>query len=272
LTPASTISLSKIVLPGYQPRRYFDPEAMQSLVESVQQDGILQAILVRPLKGQYELIAGERRYHAAKTVGLTEIPALVRDLSDVKVHQYRLTENLQREDLNPLEEMEGVLAFLQLKLDRDQESVISLFNQLANAKRGFTDNVVRKEEQDLIEGIFNQVGRFSVESFRTHRLPLLKMPEEIKEALRKGQIHYTNAKEITKLKETSARKQLLEASIEQKLSLKQIRQWIKDLQSSSNQQTSDELAERFRSTYLNAKSETFRPQRRIIPLRFKVSK
>lgn len=251
LTSPSTIPLDQIILPEEQPRRYFDPEAMQSLVESVQEEGILQPILVRPLNGQYELIAGERRYRAAIQANLTEIPAVVRDLSDLKAQQYRLTENLQREDLNPIEETEGILAFLQLKLERDRQGVISLLNQLANVKRGLTGNVVSKEEEELIEAFFSKLGRFSVESFRTHRLPLLKLPEEIQEALGKGEIQYTKAKEIAKVKEEEERNQLLETSIEEKLSLKEIRERIKAIQSS--EKATDPLAERLNHAYQKAR-------------------
>jgi ParB family chromosome partitioning protein len=247
-TNPTTVPLAKIVLPQYQPRRYFDPEAMQSLIESVQQEGILQPILVRPLAGKYELIAGERRYRAAQQIGLTDLPAVVRDLSDEQAKQCTLIENLQREDLNPLEETEGILAFLQLKLERDREEVISLLNQLANYKRGITDNVVREADQQIIEGIFSQLGRFSVESFRTHRLPLLKLPAEIQEALLVGQIQYTKAREIAKIKDPSARQELLAVAIEDGLSIKQIRQRIKELQSPKQSET-DGLANQLSQTY-----------------------
>ncbi len=251
-TAPTAIPLAKITLPDHQPRRYFDPDAMQSLVQSVKQEGILQPVLVRPVADKYELIAGERRYRAATTLGLSEIPALVRELSDEQAQQYALTENLQREDLNPLEETEGVLALLQLRLGRDREAVISLLNQLANTKRGITDNVVRNGEQQIIEAIFTGLGRFSAESFRTHRLPLLNMPEEIQGALGTGLIQYTKAKEIAKIKDPSVGKKLLEETIQEGLSLKEIRQRIKALQP-SEPSTTNTLEERLSNTYQKAR-------------------
>jgi ParB family transcriptional regulator, chromosome partitioning protein len=77
---------------------------------------------------------------------------------------------------------------LAIKLKTDREAVISLLNQIANAKRMLTDNVVRNEEQQIIREVFATIGRFSLESFRTHRLPLLNLPDDVREALRKGRI------------------------------------------------------------------------------------
>lgn len=223
----STVALDKITLPSTQPRRYFDPGAMQSLVDSVKKDGILQPLLVRPVGDKYELVAGERRYRAAQEVGLTEVPVTVRDMSDEQAVQYALTENLQREDLNPVEEVEGILQLLAIKLETDREAVISLLNKLAKVKRGLADNVVRPEEQQVVEEVFAAIGRLSPESFRTHRLPLLNLPGDILEALRSGLLEYTKAKEIAKLESESERTALLEEAVARSLSLSQIRERVK---------------------------------------------
>lgn len=223
----STVALDKIALPSTQPRRYFDKEAMQSLVESVKKDGILQPLLVRPVGDKYELVAGERRYRAAQEVGLTEVPVTVRSMSDEQAVQYALTENLQREDLNPVEEVEGILQLLAIKLGTDREAVISLLNKLSKVKRGLADNVVRPEEQQVVEEVFAAIGRLSPESFRTHRLPLLNLPGDILEALRSGRIEYTKAKEIAKLESESERTALLSEAVARSLSLSQIRERVK---------------------------------------------
>jgi ParB family chromosome partitioning protein len=241
-----TLPLTQIVCSPSQPRRYFDSQSLSSLKESIAREGILQPILVRPSGEKYELVVGERRYRAASELGLPEIPVTVRDLSDEQARQYALMENLQREDLNPVEETEGILELLAFKLNKDREGVISLLNQLANVKRGITDNVVRNEEQQIVERVFQDVGRFSAESFRTHRLPLLRLPEEILEALRQGQIEYTKAKAIDRVKEEDSRKQLLKEAISHSLSLSQIRERIKSFQST---QQKDELLSRLDITY-----------------------
>lgn len=93
---------------AYQPRRHFDPQLLQELADSLQAQGMIQPILVRPLGGGYEIIAGERRWRAAQLAGLSDIPAIVRDLDDQSVAAVSLIENIQRKDLNPLEEAEAL--------------------------------------------------------------------------------------------------------------------------------------------------------------------
>lgn len=246
----ATVPLDKITLPSTQPRRYFDPKAMQSLVESVKQDGILQPLLVRPVGDKYELVAGERRYKAAKSAELTEVPVTIRDLTNEQAVQYALTENLQREDLNPVEEVEGILQLLALKLGTDSSAAISLLNKRAKVQRGLADNVVRPEEQQIVEDVFTAIGRLSPESFRTHRLPLLNLPDDILSALRQGRIEYTKAKEIAKLELESEREKLLEEAIAQNLTLSQIRSQLKAFQPAAERES---LQSRLEDTYKQVK-------------------
>lgn len=92
-----------------QPRKDFDEQALSELAESIAQHGIIQPLLVRPLSdGTYQLVAGERRWRAARLAGLTEVPVVVRELSDSEAMEIALIENLQREDLNPIEESLGL--------------------------------------------------------------------------------------------------------------------------------------------------------------------
>ncbi len=231
------IKLDQISPPMFQPRRYFDEAAMAELTASVQQHGILQPILVRPLGDeQYELVTGERRYKAAKAVALREVPVVVRQMSDAEAMQYALLENLQREDLNPVEETEGILQLLELSLETDRSSVISLLNRMANQERNLTDNVIRKEEQEAISSVFQSVGRLSPESFRTNRLPLLNLPEDILEAIRHGQIEYTKAKALSKVKEAEAKDNTARRGDRQSLSLRSRRECIKAGQKPSHRE------------------------------------
>ena len=105
-----SVSVNQISLPPTQPRRYFDSEALKQLTESIKQHGILQPLLVRLVdEGKHELVAGERRYRAATEIGLKEVPVVIRELDDNAAFQLALIENLLREDLNPVEETEGIL-------------------------------------------------------------------------------------------------------------------------------------------------------------------
>lgn len=133
---------------------------MAQLTASIKENGILQPLLVRPVGDKYEVVAGERRLKAAQAVGLTEVPVTVRFLSDLQASEYALIENLQRQDLNPVEETEEILQLLMLNLNMDQSEVISLLNKMANKKRGLTDNVVSSEEE-VVEKTFKKVGRLS---------------------------------------------------------------------------------------------------------------
>jgi ParB family chromosome partitioning protein len=251
---AQFVPIDLISLPESQPRRYFDEAGMQQLTASVKDHGILQPIIVRPVGEKYEVVAGERRYRAALEAGLTEVPALVREMSDEQAVQYALVENLQREDLNPLEEVEGILQLLALKLKTDREGAISLLNQMANVKRGFTDNVVRNEEQQIVEEVFGTIGRLSPESFRTHRLPLLKLPDDIQSALRRGRIEYTKAKEIARIKEPEKRLDLLEKAIADEWSLSQIKEQVGLLTEKKSLDTVNPLSARLDATYKQIKT------------------
>lgn len=99
----SAISVDKIFPNRRQPRLYFDPEEMARMVESVRDNGILQPVIVRPVGDRYEIVAGERRWRAAREVGISDIPVVIKDVSREKAADIALIENLQRSDLNPME-------------------------------------------------------------------------------------------------------------------------------------------------------------------------
>jgi ParB family chromosome partitioning protein len=101
------VSLTSIVPSPLQPRKEFDREALQELIDSVRQHGIIQPLIVRQVGGRHELIAGERRWRAAQEAGLMQAPIIVRDATDIEVLELSLIENLQRADLNPIEEAQA---------------------------------------------------------------------------------------------------------------------------------------------------------------------
>jgi ParB family transcriptional regulator, chromosome partitioning protein len=101
------VELNSIVPSPLQPRKNFEPDALRELVDSIRQHGIIQPLIVRRVAGRHELIAGERRWRAAQELGLGEIPVIVRTATDLEVLELSLIENLQRTDLNPIEEAQG---------------------------------------------------------------------------------------------------------------------------------------------------------------------
>ena len=101
------ISLASIVPSGLQPRKDFARDPLQELIDSIRQHGIIQPLIVRQVGGRCELIAGERRWRAAQELGLAEVPVIIRTANDLEVLELSLIENLQRSDLNPIEEAQG---------------------------------------------------------------------------------------------------------------------------------------------------------------------
>ncbi len=244
LAPSSqTIALAQIVLPKQQPRRYFDPQKLAGLVESIKQHGILEPLLIRPLElNRYELVAGERRYRAAKEIGLLEVPIVIREMSDTDAFQVALIENLQREDLNPVEETEGILQLLALRLERSESEVISLLHRMLDEVKGkVPHNVMGNSETLAIQSVFDGIAAMDWKSFITNRLPLLKLPQDILSALRQGKLAYTKAQAIARIKDEPQRNQLLSNTISQNLSLTQIKEWIENSQSSKAESETSSL-------------------------------
>jgi ParB family chromosome partitioning protein len=163
------IKLSEIFADPDQPRRSFDEAALDELAASIAEHGILQPIVVTPQKDGYQIVAGERRYRAAKKAGLDKMPALVRTLTDQHKLELSLIENLQRRDLNPLE---TATAYLKL---RDQ------FNL-------------------TLDEIGQRVGGKSVSTV-SNTLRLLRLPESVREALLDGRMREGQARPLVNLDE-----------------------------------------------------------------------
>ena len=137
----NTISISDLSRNQYQPRQHFSEEKLEELANSIKKNGIIQPIAVRPNKseiGKYEIIAGERRWLAAQRAGLHEIPVTVLDLSDVESLEVAIVENIQRDDLNPIEEARGYKR-LNDEFKYDHESI----SKLMSKSRSHVSNTLR---------------------------------------------------------------------------------------------------------------------------------
>ena len=205
----------ELLKPGrHQPRVTFDAASLRELTESVKVHGVLQPILVRRLPEsprEFEIVAGERRWRAAQSAGLASVPVRVIELDDVSVRTVAMVENLQREDLNVLEEAEGYLDLLADRIGSDSElaayedkerphvGAIRLLRALNNRLAGNSkdDAVLRLEP--VVADVFNRVGRITWQSFVSHRLPLLSLPDELLDALRTGKLTYSKARAIGRL-------------------------------------------------------------------------
>ena len=144
-TPSSTLPLSQIESCQNQPRKSFDQEKLEELAESIRQHGVIQPLTVRKLaSGDYQIIAGERRWRAARLAGLEEIPAVVIEADDQKAMELAMIENLQREDLNPIEEAEGFRVLVEtygMTQEQAAERVGRSRSAVANALRLLDLNV-----------------------------------------------------------------------------------------------------------------------------------
>lgn len=245
-----------------QPRRYFSEENLEKLKMSLSKQGLLSPIIVRPLdSGQYQLVAGERRYRAARALGWKEIPVKIMELDEQGANQVALMENLQREDLNPLEQTEGILALLEMRLERSQSEIIKLFYRLHNEHTGkvSTKNVFGSPIHRDIESIFSELGHLDWISFVVSRLPLLNLPLDLLTVLRQGKIAYTKAKAISKLKEEKVRQQFMTEAIEKKLSLKEINERIKILTTPIKTDVTTELTPQNRWKHIYEKVNKVKP-------------
>ncbi len=189
------IKLSEIVPNPDQPRRHFDEEALEELAESIREHGVLQPIVVVAEHGSFGLVAGERRWRAAERAGLTKIPALVRTLSDQHKLELALIENLQREDLNP---METATAYLKLKTQ---------FNM-------------------NYEDIGKRVGGRSSGSISNY-MRLLQLPEFAKAAVAEGKISEGHARQILALiGDEAAQRDLMKRIIDDGWSVRKAEQYV----------------------------------------------
>ena len=166
-----TLNISELEPNRDQPRKDFDEEALSQLSDSIRQHGLIQPILVRPiLGGGYQIVAGERRYRACQLAGITEVPVTIRDLTDKETMEVALIENLQRENLNPIEEAEGYRALMD--------------------EHGLT-----QEEVSEVVG----KSRPTV----ANSLRLLKLPEEVSQMVSEGTISSGHARALLSFEDES---------------------------------------------------------------------
>ncbi|MFQ5786981.1 MAG: ParB/RepB/Spo0J family partition protein [Thermodesulfobacteriota bacterium] len=201
-------SIDQIKPNSFQPRKDFNENAIDELATSIQEKGILQPLVVRKSGNNYEIIAGERRWRAAQKAGLTKVPIILKDASDSEVLELALIENLQREDLNPIEE---AIAYDQL---------IGEF--------GLTH-----------EDISKRIGK--ERSTITNQIRLLKLPAQVKQALKDGEITAGHARAILSINSHTKAIEILELIKRNKLSVRQTEKIIQNLanKKEENKKSSD---------------------------------
>ncbi len=186
--PPRTLPVDEVVPNPDQPRKTFDDDELDELADSIRKNGILQPLVVRERGGSYQIIAGERRYQAAKRAGLEQVPVVVREVSDEEVLQLALIENLQRSDLNPLE-----------------------------AARGYRDLM---EQNGLTQ---EEVGKILSKSRSAvaNSLRLLDLPDEVQDMVARGELSAGHARAILSVSGDSARIALAHKVKDEGLSVRQ---------------------------------------------------
>jgi len=254
------IPRDQIVRDENQVRKYFDAEKLNGLAQTIVEEGILEDLAVYEIPdrpGYYQLVFGERRYRASGIAGLDTVPVRVIEKPDEKkLLKLQLIENKHHEDLNPVEEVEGALALLAAELEKPVEEVIMLLKQMDNDVRRASYNVIGQPESDVIIKLLEGLN-IKWRSFVLNQLPLLGLSADILEPIRQGKIEYTKALAISRLKDEEQRQKVLQEAIAQNLSIRDIRDRIKQLSQSRNttSQSSDYL-KRFNAVSRQLKKTT----------------
>lgn len=188
LSADSTLPLDRIKPNKGQPRKNFDATELEELTDSIRQNGVLQPLLVRRKGSYYEIVAGERRFQAAKAAGLQEVPVIIRDISDADVFKLALIENLQRSDLNPIEEARGY-------------------------KKLIDDNNLTQEEVAKLVS----KSRSAV----TNTLRLLDLPKEVIDLMAEGRLTAGHARAILAVSSEDGRVRLAQKVVDENLTVRQ---------------------------------------------------
>jgi len=183
------IKIDNIVRNPYQPRKSFDSEKIEELAQSIRENGLIQPIVVRSYQDKYELIVGERRVLAAKRANLSEIPAVIKDYSEEKLLELALIENLQREDLNPIEE---ALAY-KLILERDRITQDELAKRIGKSR-----------------------------SYIANMLRILELPEHIRENVSRGTISVGQAKALLAIDDKGEQERLAQQILSEKVTVREL--------------------------------------------------
>lgn len=196
VTGETIVNITKVEPNREQPRKNFDEDALEELAESIKQFGLLQPILVQDRKTYYEIIAGERRWRAAKKAGLKEVPVIIKNLTEQEIVEISLIENIQREDLNPIEEAQAykrLLTEFNLKQDEVAERVAKSRTAVTNSMR------------------------------------LLKLCDDVQQMIIDGMISTGHARALIPIEDAEQQYQIAQRIFDEKLSVRDVEKLIKNI-------------------------------------------
>jgi ParB family chromosome partitioning protein len=187
-----------LIQPGQQqPRTFFDEAKLEELAQSIRTTGIIQPLLVRPSGGLFELVAGERRWRAAQIAGLLRVPAIIREIPDDRLLEFALVENIQRQELNPIEE--------------------------ANAYRRLIDSLGLTQDE-----VARRVGRDR--TFITNYLRVLKLPTDIQALLEEEKLSFGHARTLLAVQDPVTQRRFAQKIVKHKWSVRETEQRVKNLE------------------------------------------
>lgn len=266
--PRSKIHLTFSFVPGGQPvRYYYDQDDLKAwALNDLKPNGIHSPLWVRPLSNgkpdEYELVAGKRRYHGSEFAEIDPLPVRIFNWSDVEAFKASLAENKNRRDFSALEDLDGTLKLLAISIEGTVEESVSLLYQLDNLKRrAGIQNVLNHSQFEIVQAVFTFSGGITWESFVKTRLPLLKKPQEILEAVRQGKIEYTKGLEIAKIKNSNTRQEFLKEAIVNNFSLAEIKKRTKSLNPSADKPIQTRLDTAYKELKKSLKNIEKSPER-----------
>lgn len=202
------IEIQKLIANPYQPRKVFDENALQELKDSIKEHGIFQPIIVRQKGKQYEIVAGERRFRAAQLAGLTEVPTIVKQMDEQQMMELAILENLQREDLTPIEEAEA-------------------YEQLIK-KLGFKQEELAKRLGKSRPHIANHIR-------------LLQLPETVRALINDGELSMGHGRTLLGLKNKRQIPEIAKKVITQALNVRQLETLVQQLNNGVSRETKKQL-------------------------------
>lgn len=224
------IALNEIENPNFHDRTTFSEEDINSLAENISQVGLINPVILRKkINGKYERIAGFRRIESVKKLGWNKIPAIVLDIDDKSALLIMLSENIQRENLNPYDEVLSLLQLIAVNLELSEENVKSLLYKIKNYISGNIDNLSEEEKEikTVIDNILSKTGKYNFQGF-INRLRVLNLNPSIINALREKKIQYSHAVQLNKVKDENILLELIKETYQNKLSKEDIIQKVKD--------------------------------------------
>ncbi|MCD8231799.1 MAG: ParB/RepB/Spo0J family partition protein [Clostridiales bacterium] len=221
----SVVKITQVEPNRDQPRKQFDENALEELADSIKQYGIIQPLIVQDKKTYYEIIAGERRWRAAKIAGLKEVPIIIRDITDQEIMALSLIENIQREDLNPIEE--------------------------AKAYKQLLDEFNLKQEE-----VAKKVSKSRTAV--TNALRLLKLCDEVQQMVIEGKLTNGHARSLISIEDTEKQIAVAKQIIDKNLSVRETEKLVKNLQKQeekANQNKKEEPDEALKAIYGNLEEQ-----------------